>query len=208
VAWLRTHPAPDLLLSDIQLADGLSFQVFDQLQVPCPVVFVTAYDAYLLEAFRHDGIDYLLKPVGDADVARALDKYQRLREHFAPRGLGAFLQEQRGHRQRVLVRRGGEVTAVPVGRIAYLRADRKLVVLVERDGRESLIERSLNDLQQELDPRSSFRASRQYLVHLEAIRSFRPYFKGRLLLEMQPPPPGEVVVSAESAPAFRACLDR
>lgn len=207
VAWLRAHAAPDLLFSDVQLADGLAFQVFDQVEVACPVVFVTAYDADLLEAFRHNGVEYLLKPVSDEGLARSLEKYRALRPHFS-QNLGAFLREQRGHRRRVLVRRGGQVEAVPVERIAYFRADRKRVVLVERDGRESPIERSLSELQQELDPDRFFRASRSHLVELSAVVRLQSYPKGRLLVELRPAPPGEVVVSAEAAPAFRAWLDR
>jgi DNA-binding LytR/AlgR family response regulator len=210
VAFLRAQPSPDLILTDIQLADGLSFEIFERVPVDCPAIFVTAYDAYLLDAFRHNGIDYILKPVSDADVAGALDRYRQLREHFAGRlgALTTFLRTSPGHRERVLVRRGADVVPVPVERIAYVRADRKLAVLVEKDGRESLLERSLNELQAELDPSRFFRANRQYLVHLDAVRSFRAWFKGRLCLDLVPPASEDVVVSAENAAAFRSWFDR
>jgi DNA-binding LytR/AlgR family response regulator len=210
IAWLRAQPAPDLIFSDIQLADGLCFEIFGSAPVDCPVIFVTAYDAYLLDAFRHNGIEYLLKPVGDAELARALDKYRQLREHFAGRlgALSSFLKAGAARRERVLVRRGAELTPVPISRIAYFRADRKLALLVERDGRESLLDRSLNDLEAELDPARFFRANRQYLVQLDAVKSFRPWFKGRVRLELVPEAQGDVVVSAEATPRFREWFDR
>ena len=109
VAWLSRHPQPDLILADIQLSDGLSLAVFEQTTVTCPVIFCTAYDEYLLDAFGHGGIDYLLKPIERARLERAVDKYRQLEQHFSGR-LEALARHIRGqnheHRRRVLVKKG------------------------------------------------------------------------------------------------------
>ena len=210
VAWLQAHPAPDLVLADIQLSDGLALDVFDQVELGCPVVFCTAYDEYLTEAMRHNGIDYLLKPIRDRDVADALEKYRRLGEHF-----GARLRAFAGHvrtaapeRQRFLVRSGDEFVAVPLSRIAYFEVEDKLVALVTVDAGRFEVDRRLADLEAELPASDFFRLNRQYLVHARAVQRFRPFFKGRLVVDLQPAARAEVVVSQENAARFRSWMDR
>ena len=218
VGWLRANGDPDLILADIQLGDGLALDVFDQVEVGCPVVFCTAYDEYLTEAMRHNGIDYLLKPIRDRDVADALDKYRRLGEHFGARlrALAGALRASGSpastgaapERQRFLVRAGGEFVAVPLSRVAYFEVEDKLVALVSVDGARHDSERSLGELEAELSPGDFFRLNRQYLVHARAVGRFRPYFKGRLVVDLVPPARAEVVVSQENAARFRAWIDR
>jgi DNA-binding LytR/AlgR family response regulator len=211
VAWLRSNPPPDLVLADIQLSDGLALDIFEQTELGCPVVFCTAYDEYLTEAMRHNGIDYLLKPIRDRDVADALAKYRRLSEHFGAR-LRAFAGQVRagaaGERRRLLVRSGEEFLAVPLSRVAYFEVEDKLVALVTVDGNRFAIDRPLAELEAELAQGDFFRVNRQYLVHARAVQRFRPYFKGRLLVDLAPPARGEVVVSQENAARFRAWMDR
>jgi len=214
VAWLRSNPAPDLLLVDIQLSDGLALDIFevpDLRDLGCPVVFCTAYDEYLTRAMRHNGIDYLLKPIRDRDVADALAKYQRLREHFGAR-LRAFAGQLRSAaapaRQRLLVHSGDEYVAVPLPRVAYFEVEDKLVALVTVDGVRHSVDRSLAELEEDLSPSDFFRLNRQYLVHARAVQRFRPYFKGRLVVDLLPAARAEVLVSQENAARFRAWMDR
>jgi two-component system, LytTR family, response regulator len=210
VDWLRGHPSPDLILADIQLSDGLALDVFEQVEVGCPVVFCTAYDEYLTEAMRHNGIDYLLKPIRDRDVADAIAKYRRLGEHFGAR-LRAFTEKVRtaaAERRRLLVRAGQEFVAVPLEQVAYFEVEDKLVALVTVDGSRYDIDRALAELEVELAPSDFFRVNRQYLVHARAIHRFRPYFKGRLVIDLLPPARAEVLVSQENAARFRAWMDR
>jgi two-component system LytT family response regulator len=211
VAWLRAHPAADLVLADIQLSDGLALDIFDQVELGCPVVFCTAYDEYLTEAMRHNGIDFLLKPIRDRDVADALEKYRRLSEHF-----GARLRAFAGHvrtaaapeRQRFLVRSGEEFVAVPLSRVAYFEVEDRLVALVTVDDGRFEVDRRLADLEEELPASDFFRLNRQYLVHARAVQRFRPYFKGRLVVDLVPAARAEVVVSQENAARFRTWMDR
>jgi DNA-binding LytR/AlgR family response regulator len=214
LAWLRAHPAPDLVLADIQLSDGLALDIFEQTdlhELGCPVVFCTAYDEYLTEAMRHNGIDYLLKPIRDSDVADALAKYRRLSEHFGAR-LRALAGQLRAaaapERRRLLVRAGEEFVAVPLSRVGYFEVEDKLVALVTVDGARYAVDRPLGELEAELSPSDFFRVNRQFLVHARAVQRFRPYFKGRLVVDLVPPPRAEVLVSQENAARFRAWMDR
>lgn len=209
VRWFSSHAAPDLVLCDIQLADGLALSIFEQVKVRCPVVFCTAYDQYWTEAFAAGGIDYVLKPIEQARLAKALTKYRDLREHFAGR-LEALLQrhsEPAGRwKSRFLVKRGLDFVSVPVREIRYFTTEHKLVALVTRDA-EFLLDGSLNDVAKDLDPRAFFRANRKYLVNFEAIKSFRSFDKGRVHAAVdglaEP-----IVVSQENARRFREWMDR
>lgn len=229
VAWLAHHPQPDLMVCDIQLSDGLSLQIFQQVALSCPVIFCTAYDEYVMEALACSGIDYLLKPIDQERLHQALTKYLRLRSHFAGRidslteallapapgvhaGAGqgvapAALPGIGRYRERVLVKKGIDFLSVPVGEIAYFTTEHKLVVLVARSGSQYVVDKPLGELADELDPRVFFRVNRQFLVHYPAVRRFRPHSKGRIALTLDPPVSG-VVVSQENARRFREWMDR
>ena len=214
--WLATHAPPDLLLLDIQLADGLSLELFSPRAPDCPVVFTTAYDRFALDAFQALAVDYLLKPVGDAALARAFAKAQRLRAGFAadveswlvgrpaaPGGPGP------AYRQRLLGRKGGSpVHVLPVAQLAYLVSVDKLAFAVAADGGRYLLEGTLAELAAELDPARFFRASRQVLVAAAAVAAYRPAGKGRLRLELRPALDDELLVSQERAAAFKDWLLR
>ena len=206
VAWLAANRAPDLVLADIQLADGLSLEVFDRVALACPVVFCTAYDEYLVDAMARGGIDYLLKPIRDDDVARALGKYRRLEAHFAARLEPLAAALGRPARRRLVVRKQGGFAAVAIEDVAYFVVDDKLVDVVTRDGRRFGVDQTLGELELELDSGEFFRVNRQYLVRASAITGFRPHVKGRVALELTPPTKDDVVVSQENAGRFRAWI--
>lgn len=210
VAFLRTHRAPDLILMDLQLGDGLSLDVLRAVEVSCPVVVVTAHDDHVLEALSLNCIDYLLKPVRQERLAQALDKYLRLRQHFAGdlAGLLRSLGPRSGHPDRVVVRKGLDFLPLPVAEIAYFFAEYKLVFVRDRAALQYLVDRPLAELEAELDPRCFFRLNRKYLAHVEVVRRFRSADKGRLLVTLQPEPAEAVIVSQERAGAFRAWLGR
>ncbi|MBI5257574.1 MAG: response regulator transcription factor [Burkholderiales bacterium] len=216
--WLARHPAPDLLLLDIQLADGLSLALFDPAaggMVPgAPVIFTTAHDAFVLEAFKCNAIDYLLKPVGDAALAAALARHEALRRHFTGNleGLLAALHlrtpGRERWRQRLVLRRGSAFASVAVDEVAWCTSVDKLSFVLTRGGERLLADDTLAELEAALDPRRFFRANRQYLVQLEAVKSFRPHGKGQLRLELQPAPEAPVLVSQERARAFREWIEQ
>jgi DNA-binding LytR/AlgR family response regulator len=208
VSWLNTHPQPDLLFLDIQLSDGLSFEIFERSRVTCPVIFATAYDEYLLDALQSNGIDYLLKPVRIERVSAAIDKYRRLRRHFEA-DYGRFAQsisEARTRRDRLLVRKGIDLIPIRVEDIAYLFTRDKLVFLMTRTGVRYLLDKALAEVEANLDPAQFFRANRAYVVRADAVIRCRSYGKGRLILEVRPEADDEIIVSQERAGAFREWL--
>ena len=202
--WFRDNQSPDLVLADIQLSDGLSFELFEHPVIRCPVVFCTAYDEYAIEAMTAGGIDYLIKPIDDRDLTRALARYRRLEEHFAERvrAVAKKLVEPR----RILARRRDGFVALPLEQVAYFAVDDKQADVVTRDGQRFGIDQTLAELEEALDPSRFFRVNRQYLVAAAAIEGFRPYIKGKLQLSLCPAPSHEVIVSQENAARFRAWL--
>lgn len=211
VQWFRENAPPDLLFCDILLSDGLSFEIFRSVPVRCPVVFTTAFDDYLLEAFQTNGIDYLLKPIRQAQVAAALGKYNALAAHFtadhAERLRGLANSEPR-NRDRFLVRKGLGYLSIPVSDIAYFFSEQKLVFLVTHSGHKHLMEKSLTELEQELNSPRFFRANRAWLVAVEAVARCSTHGKGKLCLELRPPAVDPPVVSQERAEECRRWLGK
>lgn len=214
VAWLRRNPPPDLALMDVQLADGLSLEVFREVEVGFPVVFTTAYDRFVLEALAENAIDYLLKPIQQERLEQALDKYLRLRSHFvAPSSpadvqglLAALRQPAPRHRQRLLVQRGLDFVSLPVGEVAYLFTSHGVVFARSRGGEQYLLDQPLAEVEPALDPARFFRVNRQLIAQLDAVVRFRRAGKGRLEVTLAPPTREPVVVSQERAAAFRDWL--
>lgn len=207
--WLRTNPAPDLIFADIQLGDGLSLDLFQATPPPCPVIFTTAHDDYLLEAFAANSIAYLLKPIKLAELDAAVAKYHRLGRQLSGNlaDLATTLAHS-GRRQRILAQRGTSFQPVAIGDIAYFFSENKLTFLVTRAGEKCLVNEPLTTLAGELDPAHFFRANRNYLVHASAVKSFSSVGKGRLAVALQPRPAEEVQVSQENAADFRAWAGR
>jgi DNA-binding LytR/AlgR family response regulator len=194
---------PDLVLADVRLADGLSLEAFDQVELACPVIFATAHDAFVIQALERNAIDYVLKPITRARVAAALDKYARLRDHFRRAPLRALAADLGAYPERVLARKGAGFVAVPVAQIAWFTTEHKLTLLVDRAGARLIVDEPLGDLERRLDPRRFFRLNRQVLAQVDAVVRFRGGGKGKILVELRPPAEREVAVSQESAAGFR-----
>ncbi|WP_077033707.1 LytTR family DNA-binding domain-containing protein [Pelomonas sp. KK5] len=204
LAWLAANPAPQLLLMDIQLADGLSLELFRGRRLQLPTIFTTAYDQFALQAFDALAVDYLLKPVSDAALARALDKAAWCQGDLAEQ----LLRRLSAPRQRLVGRRGAQFHALELGVIACFVSVDKLAYAIDREGQRYQLETTLAELEATLDPRRFFRANRQLIVAAEAVRRFAPAGKGRLKLElMHPALDGELTISQERAGAFRAWLE-
>ena len=209
---LRTtaaHDTPELIFADIQLGDGLSLDLFRESPPTCPVVFTTAHDDYVLDAFATHGIAYLLKPVKPAELAAAVRKYRELGRHFAGNvaALAAALAAP-ARRTRILAQTGRVFQPVPIADVAYFFSDSKLTFLVTRTGEKRLVNEPLATLASELDSGAFFRLNRNYLVHASAIRGFSSVGKGRLTVQLQPRCSDEVIVSQENGAAFRAWVGR
>lgn len=207
--WLRQNPAPNLIFADIQLGDGLSLELFKASPPPCPVVFTTAHDAYLLEAFAAQSIAYLLKPVKPAALEAAVQKYRQLGRHFTANLAalaGTLTRPER--RQRILAQRDTAFQPVAIADIAYFFSENKLTYLVTRPGEKCLVNEPLTTLAGGLDPAQFFRVNRNHLVHASAVKNFSSIGKGRLAVSLQPRPAEEVQVSQENAAAFRVWAGR
>lgn len=214
-----THPAPDVLFLDIQLADGLSFELFERVEVRCPVIFTTAYDQYALRAFKHNSIDYLLKPIDADELAAAVVRLQSRQPAavpVAPTFDGALLaqlmqqlQPQPQYKEQFVVKVGEHLKVVPVADVAYFFSLEKATFLQTREGRRLVVDHTLEQLEKLLDPRRFFRLNRAYLVHHGAIQDIIHYTNSRLKTTLAPAAPdGDVLVSRERVGAFRAWLER
>ena len=210
IQWFASNDPPELVFADVQLSDGLALDIFTQVQPAAPIVFCTAYDEYMVDALAQNGIAYLLKPYDVAQLREALDKYRRLEAHFmngaVARSLARSLAQPRATR-RILAREGDAFVAVPLSEVAYFGVREGLTELVHRDGRRLALDRTLSDIEAELAGAGLFRLNRQFLAQPEAIREFRAYFKGRLLVQLQPPADEDVVVSQPNAARFRSWLE-
>jgi DNA-binding LytR/AlgR family response regulator len=214
--WLQANPAPDLLLLDIQLADGLSFELFQQTPVESPVIFTTAYDEYALRAFKVNSVDYLLKPIEKDELAAALDKFRRTRGTAAPvpvaEQLGKLLEtygvKPVQHRSRFLLKTSGRFDVVETADVPYLFAEDKVVFLVTNGAKKFIVDETLDELERQLDPRQFFRLNRRYLARLEAIERMEPHFNGKLRVWLRHRPTDEeIFVSRERAEGFKSWLN-
>lgn len=205
VAWLNQHSMPDLLFMDISLTDGSSFDIFQQVNISCPVIFITAYDEYWQDAFERNGIDYLLKPVRKEKLESALQRYDAFKDHFQSR-LEQLLhpgQASAGYKKRFLVKRGSDLFSVPVAEIAYFYAAEKLVCLVDARGQRFVLDQSLNELEKQLDPADFNRVNRKFIVHRKAIVRAKAYSKSKLLLDIMPAVSEDVIISQEYLSRFK-----
>ncbi|HMR90783.1 MAG TPA: LytTR family DNA-binding domain-containing protein [Chitinophagaceae bacterium] len=204
--WLQQNEMPDLLFMDIELGDGLSFRIFDKINITSPVIFCTAYDEYWQEAFEHNSIDYLLKPVKQEKLDAALKKYEKLQQHFIAniQQLQSRLQAAASQpRKRFLVKRGADYVSVKTEEIAYFYATHKLVCMVTSQHQKYILDQSLADIEKQLDPSSFYRVNRKYLVQLNAIKKIKSFPKSKLLLELEPLTNDEIIISQENVSAFK-----
>ncbi len=190
VELLRAQPALDLAFFDIQLADGASFQVFEQVKVPCPVVFTTAYDQYTLKAFKVNSIDYLLKPINEPDLAQAIGQFEELQAQFRPaptslERVEKVLQSlQKQYKSRFVVRAGHQFLSIRAENIQYFFTEHRTTWLRHQDGKKHAVEHTLEELEELLDPALFFRVNRQYIVHIDEIRQTTVFSNARLKVRL------------------------
>ena len=208
--WIEAQGSPELIFMDIELSDGLSFQLFDQVNINCPIVLTTAYEEYWQESFEQNSIDYLLKPVREEKLRAALQKFEKLKAYFSA-NLKKLNDWQAGgsgkSKKRFLVKRGTDYFSIRAEDIAYFYAAHKLVCLVDKTGQKFLLDQSLSDIEKQTDPAQFYRVNRKYLVNLNAIRRIKAYPKSKLLLELEPLVEEEVIVSQESSAEFKAWME-
>lgn len=211
INWFAKNKQPDLILLDVQLSDGLSFEIFSKVKITCPVIFTTAYDEYILDAFNYNGIDYLLKPIKKEKLFSALDRYKNLKEHFTQDYfsiLNKFTQTGRTYKERVTVKSGAEFLSVGVDEAAYFVSEYKLTFLITRAGKKYSYDKNLAQLEDELDPKRFFRVNRNYIISINSIKSFKPFSKGKLVVDIYPSTKEKIFISQEKAAKFKEWLEQ
>jgi DNA-binding LytR/AlgR family response regulator len=207
--YLAGHPNADIIFSDVQLSDGLSFDIFSQTGVQIPVIFITGYDDYMMMAFENNGIDYLMKPVNTQDVDKALIKYNKLQTHFSQARANApianlerFINGRK--KTRLLVKRGMENIALRLEDIVLMYTQNKLVYVIDRLSKKYMSDKTLSELEEELDNTTFFRVNRQYIININYVKSFKAHEKVKLLIDITIPEINHsIIISQETAPAFR-----
>jgi DNA-binding LytR/AlgR family response regulator len=211
VEWLMANQV-DLIFMDIQLGDGQSFKIFEKVDIKKPVIFVTAYDQYAIKAFKANGIDYLLKPVDEAELAAALLKYKNFIQPKPDIDLikELFINTNRKaeYKKRFMVQAGSRIRSIPVEEISYFYFVEKSVFFSTNDNHRYAAEYSLDNLEELTDPSVFFRVNRRMLISIGAIEKIYTLSKSRIKLELKPSFEEEVLVSFNKTPAFREWLDK
>lgn len=212
VKWLLQNSA-DLLFLDIQLSDGISFSIFEQVSVNSPVIFTTAYDQYAIKAFQLNSIAYLLKPVRKNDLAESLRKYNNLKSAFNIDfdQLMAHIQGiEPGYKKRFMVQAGNRIRKIEVSEIAYIYSLGKGIYIRTFNGNSYPVEYSLEKLESMVNPSLFFRINRKYMVNIDSISKMTAYSRGRVKLELNPPADVELdtIVSIDRSPEFKKWLDK
>ena len=220
VKWLQENESPDLILMDIELAHGQSFEIFDKVDVNSTVIFTTSYDEYALKAFKVNSVDYLLKPVQKEDLEAALEKFHRLKQllgkgetraNLNMENLVRELQQRlqpKEYRKRFLVKQGQKLVSVEVDDIAYFYSDGRVNFFKTRDNRKFIVDYTMDELESMLDPDRYFRISRSFYVSIDSVDQIHDYFGNRLLLHLQPSLDKESIVSREKVSEFKKWMGK
>lgn len=209
IAWFATHEQPDMVLSDIRLSDGISFEIFDKITLTCPIIFTTAYDEYAIKAFKYNSIDYLLKPIEQEELEAAFTKWDSIVTTGDPVSLKGLLDyiQPKEFRTRFLLSFKDGYKSLKVEDIAYFYSEFKITHAHLQQGQEDIVPQTLEELEQQLDPKVFFRVNRQYIVHINDIQRVHNYFNGKLKLELRSNPEADIVVSRDKAQLLRNWMD-
>ncbi|MEO8771019.1 MAG: LytTR family DNA-binding domain-containing protein [Ferruginibacter sp.] len=211
IKWMKENESPDLIFSDIQLSDGLSFEIFKQLKNHCPVIFVTAFDQYAIDAFKLNSIDYLLKPIKKEELQAAIDKFKKQsssvsRDFDFNKLLEAYNSKTESWKSRFVVKYGDHIKTINTTGIAYFYTEDKVNFLTNHEGRRFNIDFNLDNLETLLDPTMFFRINRQFIISINSIAEMLSYSKSRVLIKLKPATKHETIVSTERAADFKTWL--
>jgi two-component system, LytTR family, response regulator LytT len=215
VEWLQDNPVPDLALMDIELADGQSFEIFNLTEVKCPVIFTTSYDEYALKAFKVNSVDYLLKPIQKEELEAALDKYKKLKqERKSDMNLDVLVKQlqqklqPKEYRKRFLVKHAQKLVSIEVEEIGYFYSDGRLNFFKTADNKKFVVDYTMDELEDMLDPEKYFRISRSFYVSIASISKIDDYFGNRLILSLKPDVEKEALVSREKVTDFKKWMGK
>ncbi|MDA3943159.1 MAG: LytTR family DNA-binding domain-containing protein [Bacteroidetes bacterium] len=211
VDFLKNHAAPDLILMDIQLADGISFEIFKQVEVGSPLIFLTAYDQFALKAFKVNSVDYLLKPLKKSELEAALDKFRRSRQtapSFDWTKLADLMQQTESKKlNRMMVKVGSQIKSFEVENVAYFYIEDKIVFAMLHDGSRYTLDNSLEQLDEQLDKQQFFRINRSMIISFKAIDKLYTYSKSRIKVKLKPVHDKDAISSTDRSPYFREWLN-
>jgi DNA-binding LytR/AlgR family response regulator len=220
VDWLQSNPAPDLILMDIELADGQSFEIFDKVEVKSTVIFTTSYDEFALKAFKVNSVDYLLKPIQKEDLQAALEKLKNIKSFYSSQVespamnvdvLVKELQQKlqpKDFRKRFLVKHAQKLLSIEIEEIAYFYSDGRLNFFKTNDNKKFVVDYTMDELEGMLNPDRYFRISRSFYVSIACIDQIHDYFGNRLLLHLKPVVDKETIVSREKVSDFKKWMGK
>lgn len=208
--WLHENECPDLILSDVQLTDGLSFEIFHQLEKKVPVIFISAYDTYAIDAFKAEGLHYLLKPVKKQELAEAIQRYDHKYHDEKATGLvkneELVVHHKKQYQERFIIHVGTQIKLIQDSEIAYLYTENKTVYIVTFDKQKYSMDITLENFEKLLNPALFYRINRQFIVQLKAIVKMTPATKQRIDLSLEPPNSRDTITSFERTPQFKKWL--
>jgi two-component system, LytTR family, response regulator LytT len=214
VKWFKENEAPDLIFSDIQLADGLSFEIFKQVAITTPIVFCTAYDEYAIEAFKTSSIDYLLKPIDDDKVLQSIEKYNQMKVFFEKENNEAnekmqklLVQLNKNYKRTILVHHQNIILPINIDTISYLHHEFGNSYIMTFEKKKYFITQNLDEFEGIINPHDFFRANRQYIINRKAITKLENYFSRRLIVQLNLPTTEPIIVSKTKSPLLLKWLE-
>jgi two-component system, LytTR family, response regulator LytT len=209
IEWFQKNTPPDLIFSDIQLADDLSFKIFRELKITIPIIFITAFDEYAINAFKFYSIDYLLKPISIDDLKASIDKYRDIHSRSSSENFDALLKKlaEKTYRERFLVYSGDTLIPLSCDNIAYFISEDGATIIVTKENKRYFIAESLDNLENELNSKLFFRANRQFILSLSSIHKIHNFGLQKLKITIKPDPEDEIIVSKLKATQFKNWLN-
>jgi len=208
--WLKSNAAPDLILMDIQLSDGSAFSIFKGVSVETPVIFITAYDEYAMEAFKVNSIDYLLKPIREEDLKRALEKFRKITRHDIVKLLSQMAQfsGDQLYKDKILIPVKDKLHPVDLNEVSYFYTSEKNTRVFLKNGTSFPYSRSLEQIESTLNPADFIRANKQFIISRSSVKNITVWFDSRLLIIPDTEPPERIYVSKNRAAEFKAWMVR
>lgn len=210
VSWFHTEQDIDIVFMDIQLTDGLSFEIFHQVKINAPVIFTTAFDEYAVDAFKVNSVDYILKPITFTDISKAMNKYKSLKNLYANdtaiQSVEKMISEKKT-KDRFLVRLGNHIHSIKTEEIALFYAEGRTVYLVTKEHKKYILDYKLEDLYNILDRAAFFRVNRTFIISIHAIKDVIVYSNSRLKVTPHVKSEKEIIVSREKVSAFKTWFE-
>ena len=216
ISWLNNNLEPDIMFFDIQLSDGLSFEIFEHINTSVPVIFTTAFDEYAIQAFKVNSIDYLLKPIKQNELVAALDKFNSLKLSGPKPETGISIEQiqklleinKPEYKSRFITRIGDQIIQIGINNIAYFKAEDNEVLIITNNNKKYIIDYSLDQLGAILDPKTFFRANRSYYINISSIKKISKYFNSRIHLKLEPVTKDGILISRVRVPDFLKWIDK